>query len=343
MNRRERACFLSGIAMVIVLAVSNLMFGSVSIPPGEVWHILAGGEAARESWRYIVWESRLPQCLTALLCGASLSVSGLLLQTAFQNPLADPSILGISSGAGLGVAVVMLAAGGTAGMGSLSFAGLLPVVGGAFAGAMSVMALVLFLSTLIKDGVLLLIAGILIGYVVSSAISLLNFFATAEGVHSYLIWGLGNFGGVSMAQMPLFSLLVMSGLLLSFLLTKSLNAWLLGTRYAENLGVNIRLTRSLLLLATGLLTAVSTAFCGPISFLGLAVPHVARLALGTSNHHALLPVTLTTGAATALLCNLLCLLPGDRGLLPLNAVTPLVGAPVILYVIIAQRKLRYFQ
>jgi iron complex transport system permease protein len=177
----------------------------------------------------------------------------------------------------------------------------------------------------------------MIGYLASSAISLLNFFATAEGVHSYVIWGLGNFSGVSRSQLPLFCSLIAVGLLLALLLIKPLNALLLGTHYAENLGVDVRRTRHLLLLTTGLLTALTTAFCGPISFIGLAVPHIARLTLGTSNHHRLLPVTLLMGGATALLCNLICVLPGPAGLIPLNAVTPLFGAPVILYILIFEK------
>ena len=179
-------------------------------------------------------------------------------------------------------------------------------------------------------------------YITSSAISLLNFFATAEGVHSYMIWGMGNFGGVSLQQLPYFSIFCLAGLLLSILLIKPLNALLLGTRYAENLGVNIRRTRNLLLIATGLLTAVTTAFCGPVAFIGLAVPHISRLMLGTSNHNSLLPVTLLTGGVIALLCNLICILPGEAGIIPLNAVTPVLGAPVIIYVIVNQRKIQYF-
>jgi iron complex transport system permease protein len=268
----------------------------------------------------------------------ALAASGLLLQTTFRNPLADPSILGISSGSSLGVALVMLAGGGTLAAGSVTLTGFLSVMAGALLGAFAVMALILFLSTLIRSNVMLLIAGIMIGYLASSAISLLNFFATAEGVHSYVIWGLGNFSGVSRSQLPLYASLIAAGLLLALLLIKPLNALLLGTHYAENLGVDVRRTRHLLLLTTGLLTALTTAFCGPISFIGLAVPHIARLTLGTSNHTRLLPVTLLMGGATALLCNLICVLPGQAGMIPLNAVTPLLGAPVMLYILISQRK-----
>lgn len=333
-------CVLAGI--IVVLVAANLIFGSVDIPFRAVGRILLGGDAEKESWRFIIWESRVPQCVTALLCGAALSASGLMLQTVFSNPLADSSILGISSGASLGVALVLLAGGGSIVAGEFVLSGFLSVVAGAFAGAVLVMAVILFLSVVIKNSVMLLIAGIMIGYVVSSVISLLNFFSTAEGVHSFVIWGLGNFGGVSMAQLPGFSVVTLLGLLVAILLIKPLNALLLGTRYAENLGINIRRVRNLLLLATGLLTAVTTAFCGPIAFIGLAVPHMARLMLGTSNHNSLMPVTLLTGSAVALLCNLICILPGESGIIPLNAVTPLLGAPVIIYVIINQRKIQYF-
>ena len=259
-----------------------------------MWHILTGNEVEKASWSFIVWESRLPQAITALLCGMALAASGLMLQTTFNNPLADPSILGISSGASLGVALVMLAGAGTITAGVFTLSGFLSVIIGAFIGSMLVMGIILFFSTLIKNSIMLLIIGIMIGYITSSAISLLNFFSTAEGVHSYMIWGMGNFGGVSLQQLPFFSLVTMAGLLITILLIKPLNALLLGTRYAENLGINIRRTRNLLLVATGLLTATTTAFCGPISFIGLAVPHIARLMLGTSNHNSLLPVTMLT-------------------------------------------------
>ena len=328
--------------LILVLVAGNLFFGSVSIPAEAIVRILTGGEVEKESWRFIVWEARVPQALTALLCGAALAGSGLMLQTAFNNPLAGPSILGINSGASLGVAMVMLLGGGSLATAGITLSGFFSIVVGAFIGSMVVMGIILFFSTLIKSNVMLLITGIMIGYITSSAISLLNFFATAEGVHSYMIWGMGNFSGVSMEQMPYFATFTLAGLILAILLIKPLNALLLGNRYAENLGVNIKRTRNLLLVSTGILTAVTTAFCGPVSFIGLAVPHMARLLLGTSNHNSLLPVTLLTGSAVALLCNLICILPGESGIIPLNAVTPVLGAPVIIYVIINQRRIQYF-
>ena len=332
MNKGQR--YGIGLTVVIVLLfVANLLEGSVSIPVGDVFRILLGDEPEKASWCFIIWQSRLPQALTALLCGASLAVCGLMLQTALKNPLAGPSILGIDAGASLGVALVMLAFGGSITTASFTISGFLSVLVGAFMGAMAIMALILFLSTMIRSSVMLLIAGIMVGYLASSTISLLNFFATEEGVQSYLIWGLGNFGGVSMRQMPLFALVVLIGLFLSVLLIKPLNALLLGERYAENLGVNTWRVRNYLLVITGLLTAITTAFCGPIAFIGLAVPHMARLLLGTENHHSLMPVTILMGSVVALLCNLICVLPGENGIIPLNAVTPIIGAPVIIYVI----------
>ena len=326
------------VVLVLALAAANLYWGTVPIPADEVTAILLGGDSADSGWSFIVWESRVPQCVTALLCGAALAVSGLILQTVFSNPLADSSILGISSGASLGVALVVLAGGGSIAAGQFAFSCFLSVVAGAMAGAMVVMLAVLFLSVLIRDGVMLLIAGIMMGYLASSAISLLNFFATDEGVHSFVVWGLGSFGGVSSVQLPAFSAVVVGGLAAALLMAKPLNALLLGPRYAANLGIRVRRVRSWLLVVAGLLTAVTTAFCGPVAFIGLAVPHVARMLSGTANHRLLLPVTLLTGCAMALLCNLLCLLPGERGIIPLNAVTPVWGAPVIIYVLIRWRK-----
>ena len=329
-------------AVILLFAGCNLFFGSVDIPADAIISSLFGDEVEKASWSFIVWESRIPQTLTALLCGAALAGSGLMLQTAFNNPLAGPSILGINSGASLGVAMVMLLGGGTIATASVTLSSFFSIILGAFIGSMVVMGLILFFSTLIKSNIMLLITGMMIGYITSSAISLLNFFATAEGVHSYMIWGMGNFSGVSLEQMPYFASITLAGLFLAILLIKPLNALLLGNRYAENLGVNIKRTRNLLLISTGILTAATTAFCGPVSFIGLAVPHIARLLLGTSNHNSLLPVTLLTGSAVALLCNLICILPGESGIIPLNAVTPVLGAPVIIYVIINQRRIQYF-
>lgn len=322
---------------IIALFVINIIYGAVEIPINSIIDIFSGNDEVNESWEYIILQTRLPQALTAILCGGALAVSGLLLQTAFCNPLAGPSIFGINSGASLGVAFVMLLFGGSITAGAVSVTGFLAVLIAAFVGAVAVMAVLLFFSNLVNNNVMLLITGIMIGYISSSAISLLNFFATEEGVHSYMIWGLGNFGGVSMAQMPLFAAVTIVGLICALLLIKPLNAVLLGEQYAENLGINTIKLRNCLLLVTGLLTAVTTAYCGPIAFIGLAVPHIARMLLKTDNHRYLIPGTILSGAAISLLCNIICVLPGDNGIIPLNAVTPIMGAPVIIYVIIKGR------
>lgn len=335
--KRNVSIILLLVASIIVLFAMNLIVGSVRIPLADVCDILFDKFDGKESWKYIVMENRLPQALTAMLCGASLAVCGLMLQTAFRNSLAGPDVFGISSGAGLGVAIVMLFLGGSVSTTLFTVSGFLAILTSAFIGAIVVTMIILFLSTMVRNSVLLLIVGLMVGYVSSSAVALLNFFASEEGVKSYMVWGMGNFGGVSMDHMLLFALLCLVGIIASIFLIKPLNIMLLGTQYAESLGINIRQIRNLLLVTVGLLTAVTTAFCGPISFIGLAIPHISRLLFRTDNHQILLPGTVLTGAVIALFCNLVCYLPGELGIIPLNAVTPLIGAPVIIYVIIKRR------
>jgi len=322
---------------ILAFAALSLVTGAVRVPIRDVVDILCGHYVGRSSWHYIVLNSRLPQMVAAAMCGASLSVSGLLLQTAFRNPLAGPSVFGINSGASMGVALVMLLWGGSLHTSLVSLTGFLAVLAGAFVGAMVVMMVILLFSLVVKDSVMLLIVGIMVGYIASSSISLLNFFATDEGVRSYMMWGMGSFTGVSLDQLPLFSASTLLCLLASLLLIKPLNALLLGDSYARNLGVSIRAVRFQLLLITSLLTAISTAYCGPVAFIGLAVPHIVRLLLLTDDHRLLLPATMLCGMAVALFCNVLCVLPGERGIIPLNAVTPFIGAPVIIYVVLARR------
>lgn len=335
--KRNILLFICLATSILLLFGLNLTTGSVQIPFADIVDILCGRFIGKESWEYIILENRLPQTLTAILCGASLSVCGLMLQTAFRNPLAGPDVFGISSGAGLGVALVMLLLGGTVSTSIFTVSGFLAILTAAFVGAIAATALILFLSTLVRNSVLLLIVGIMVGYVSSSAVSLLNFFASEEGVKSYMVWGMGNFGGVSMNHIPLFSILCLIGIIASFLLVKPLNILLLGPQYAESLGISTRQIRNILLVVVGLLTAITTAFCGPISFIGLAIPHIARLLFRSENHQILLPGTVLSGAVIALLCNFICYLPGESGIIPLNAVTPLIGAPVIIYVIIQRR------
>ena len=318
---------------IVFLLLANIAWGSVNIPLHVVFHVLTHGVEVQNSaplsyapfepvdtYTYIILESRLPQVITA-----------------FRNPLAGPDVFGISSGAGLAVAIVMLALGGGISVGEYSIGGYLAILVAAFVGALLVMGIITFFSTIVRSQTVLLIVGIMIGYLASSAISLLNFFSTAEGVKSYMVWGMGSFGNVSMGEVKWFVPFAIIGLLASLLLVKPLNAMLLGEQYAENLGFNIRRLRLVLLLVTGVLTAVVTAFCGPIAFIGLATPHIARLLIGTENHRRLLPMTMLLGSAVALLCNVLCTLPADGGIIPLNAVTPLFGAPVIIYVLMKRK------
>lgn len=335
--RKETAyCILCAGALGLFF-LANLFWGAVHIPASEVWHILWGNEVGKASWEYIVWDNRLPQACTALLCGCALAASGLILQTCFRNPLADSSILGINSGASMGVAVVILFMGGSFTTDLISLSGFLLTVAAALGGAMIIITLLFFLSSILRNNMMLLITGIMISYLTSSSIALLNYQASADGVFTYMVWGLGSFGNVSLGQLPAFSALVIVGLAGALLLIKPLNALLLGERYAENLGIPIKRTRNILLWVTGLLTATTTAFCGPISFIGLAVPHLARILLRTAQHQYLMPATLLMGGALSLLCNLLCNLPGTSGSLPLNVVTPIIGAPTVIYIILKQR------
>ncbi len=323
--------FVLSLAIVFLCGV-GLVHGSVDIPLHEVWNVIFGNDVQKESWRFIIIENRLPQVITALLAGGALAVSGLLLQTAFRNPLAAPDIFGVTSGAALAVALLTLAPAVSA---SYMVSGLSSVTA-AFIGAVAVTALIWTVGKMVHNHVMLIIIGIMIGYLASSAITLLNFFATKEGVKSFAVWGMGNFGNVSMNQMPFFATVTLLATSATLLLIKPLNALLMGENYAENLGINVHRVRNILLVVTGLLTAIVTAFCGPIAFIALAVPHIARLLLQTSDHRHLLPVTIMTGCVVALLCNVLTTLPGESGILPLNAVTPIIGAPVIIYVIIKE-------
>ena len=337
-SRRERISLWGLLFLTLALFVLCLFIGSVCIPASEVLTVLTGGEPARQSWSVIVIGSRLITAIVALLSGSALAIAGLMLQTTFANPLAGPSILGVSTGSSLGVAIVMLAFGG-----ALGFVGeSLGIVLAAIAGAMLVLVLLLLFSRILNSSVMLLIVGILVGYLSSSAVSLLNFFATQEGVHSFVIWGLGSFSGVSQPRLLVFAPLALVFIALSMLMVKPLDAMLLGDAYAANLGVDVRRSRNRLLILSGVLTAVVTAFCGPIAFVGMVVPHVARLLTRSSRHLILIPATALAGADLGLLCVLLSVMPGSRGIIPINAITPVIGVPVILYVILNRHRLNLF-
>ena len=300
---------------IVVFLFLNMVLGSVRIPMSAVWHIFTGTGDEPQTWQNIIWKSRFPQALTALVAGAGLSISGLQMQTVFRNPLAGPSVLGISSGASMGVAFVVLFSGSIGGV-ALSHLGLFGEVAlsiAAVAGSLSVMALIVFASHKVKGNVTLLIIGVMIGYLANAIIGILKFFSVEEDIKTYVIWGLGS-------------------------LVKTLNLLMLGDGYARNLGLNIKRARVLVITCSGVLTAIVTAYCGPIIFLGLAVPHLCRAVFQTSDHRLLMPACLVMGASLALACNLIARMPGFEGALPVNSVTALIGAPVVASVLFRKRK-----
>lgn len=326
--------------LLFLLFALNIFCGSIDIPASDVLDVLMGRSIpGHESWSFIILENRIPGAITALLCGAALATSGLLLQTAFRNPLAGPSILGIDSGANLGVAIVLLLIGTTGTLGTFlnlsNLQGSALIVFAAMLGAMAIMFLLTIISRILKSTLMLLITGVMISYIASSLISLLQFGASEQGLQNFVVWGLGSFQGLSLERLPMFAVLILVGLVCSLLLIKPLDALLLGPEYAQNLGVKPQRMRQQLLFITGLLTATTTAFCGPISFIGLATPHIARM-MGFTTHLRLMPMTMVLGACIALLCNLLCTIP-ETTVLPINVMTPLLGAPVILWVMLKGR------
>ena len=305
-----------------------------------MWNILWGTGNESVIWQNIIWKSRVPQALTALVAGAGLSVSGLQMQTVFRNPLAGPSVLGISSGASMGVAFVVLLSGSLGGvaLSKLGFMGEIALTIAAIAGSLSIMANVVFVSQKVRGNVTLLIIGVMIGYIANAVIGVLKFFSVVEDIRAYVIWGLGSFARVSGDQMTLFICIMVVLLPLSFLLVKTLNLLLLGDAYARNLGLNIKRARLLVITCSGVLVAIVTAYCGPIIFLGLAVPHLCRGMFRTSDHRILMPASLLAGASLALVCNLIARMPGFEGALPVNSVTALVGAPVVMSVLFNKRR-----
>lgn len=319
-----------------VAFVLSLAFGSVRIPLDQVLTILLGGEPTRATWATIVNDFRLPKALTASLAGAALGVSGLQMQTLFRNPLADPFVLGVSSGASLGVALVVLSV-GAANTALLAVAGLLgnlSLVVAACLGAGAVMLLVLALAQRVQSSVTLLILGLMIGYLTSAVVSLLLYFSIAERIQAYVSWTFGSFGGVTWAQMRVLAPTICVGLLLAFILTKALNALLLGEAYARSMGLDIRRSRIGIVTSSAVLAGAVTAFCGPIAFLGIAIPHLCRSLLRSADHRVILPACALVGATAALLVDLAAQAPGTRVVLPLNAITALVGAPIVVWIIL---------
>ena len=325
---------------ILLFFFLNLLLGSVSIPAAQVCKLLFGGGAENPIWGNIILKSRLPQAVTALVAGAGLAVAGLQMQTVFRNPLAGPSVLGVSSGASLGVAFVVLLSGRIGGiaLSRLGYMGEFAMTMAAIFGALAIMALIVYVAQRVRGNVTLLIIGVMIGYVANAVIGVLKFFSAEEDVRAYVVWGLGSFARVSGGQVTAFAVIMAVLLPLSFLLVKTLNLMLLGDGYARNLGLNIRRARMSVIICSGVLVAIVTAYCGPISFLGLAVPHLCRGIFRTSDHRILMPASLLAGASLALLCNLIARLPGFEGALPVNSVTALIGAPVVAVVLFKRRK-----
>lgn len=327
---------------LIGMFLLSLAVGSVSIPLDQIVTVLLGGEAERASWTNIVLKFRLPKATTAMLAGAALGTGGLLMQTFFRNPLADPFVLGVSSGASLGVALVVLSAGTVGGalLAGFGLAGDLLLAGAAALGAGATMLVVITVASRVQSGMTLLILGLMMGYLVSAAVSLLLYFAIPERIQAYISWTFGSFSGVTWEQMPILAGGVLVGLAIALGLTKSLNALLLGEGYARSLGMNVSLTRVAIVSATAILAGTVTAFCGPIGFVGIAVPHLCRSLFSTSDHRVLLPGAMLMGAIVALVAALIAEVPGSSLILPLNAITALIGAPVVIAVILRRRNLQ---
>ena len=342
-NTRWRRWLLLGLGgLLLVLFWLSIALGSVHIPLIEVLTILTGGEAQKATWATIVLKLRLPKALTAVLAGAALSVAGLQMQTLFRNPLAGPFVLGISSGASLGVALVVLGV-GTSGASLLAGLGLLGDFGVALAaslGAALVLGLVLLVARQVNNSMTLLILGLMFGYATSALVSVLLYFSIAERIQAYISWTFGSFGSVTWSQMLVLAPTVSVALLMAHLSAKPLNALLLGETYARSMGLSVSRARLWIVTSASILAGVITAFCGPIAFLGVAVPHLCRSLFNTSEHRVLLPAVTLMGAILALVADLIAHMPGSSITLPLNAVTALIGAPVVTWVILRRKNLR---
>lgn len=343
-NQKQTAQFIFFSLSILLLGLIflNLAIGSVSIPFAVFLHFFDNQIPENEVvWRHIIFESRIPQAVTAILAGSSLGLAGLQMQTLFRNPLAGPSILGISSGASLGVALLTLGSGIGAGFIGSNVLNEIGIHLAAFIGAFFVLFIVLMAAKKVKNNASLLIIGIMVGYAVSSIIGLLNFVGQQGEVHAFVIWGLGSFANVQNNQLVLFIALIFPALVLSVLLMKPMNAMLLGESYAQNLGVNLKQVRWQLILLSGYLTAIITAYAGPIAFIGLATPHLARLLFKSSDHKRLIPAVLLIGILVALACNLLARMPFFQDVLPINVITSLFGAPLVIYLIVKRKQIGF--
>lgn len=327
--------------LIVLLFILNLWYGSVDLGWIEVWDTLILNSNANQTSNIIILQYRLPQAITAMSVGIGLSLAGLLLQTTFNNPLAGPSVLGISAGASLGVALMVLL-GGVVGIQlgvTTMILGDMAIVLAAFAGALAVLLVIIFVSGKVGNAVTILIIGIMIGYLVSAIVGTMQFFSSSEDLHAFILWGLGSFSKTSIVQSIMIFVVTFVVFVVIMLFVKPLNAMLLGQQYAISSGFNVRILQSIFILISGFLIALGTAFTGPIAFVGLAVPHIARTFFRTSNHRILIPAVVFIGAALTLGCNLISKLPGYDASLPINAVTSIVGAPIVIWIIIKGRRM----
>lgn len=328
---------------VVVFFLLSVALGSVDIPLPDILHILSGGEPREPAWQKILINIRIPRAVTAILAGSALSVAGLLMQTLFRNPLAGPSVLGITAGASLGVAVVMLAGGSIAtifAIRQLSVMGSWLIILAASIGSAVVLLLILLISVKVRDNVTLLIIGLMVGNMTIALVSIWQYFSRPEQIQDYLIWTFGSLGGVPLSQLWILGVLTLAGGGMAMLLSKSLNGLLLGENYARSMGLSVSKARIWIILSTSLLAGGITAFCGPIGFVGIAVPHLTRSLLGTNEHRVLVPGTLLMGAMLLLCCDIIAQMPGSTATLPISAVTSMVGSPVVIWVIIQRKNLQ---
>jgi iron complex transport system permease protein len=342
-SNSRRLIMIGLVILAVVFFMLDIMLGSVSIPFGEVARIVFLGESDTTAWLFIVEKIRLPKAITAILVGCGLSVSGLQMQTLFRNPLAGPSELGITAGAGLGVAAVMLTSGSTASIYAirqLGVSGSWLIVVMASLGAALVLAMVLLIAGRIKDNVILLIVGVMVGTITVSVISIWQYFSQPEQLQEYILWTFGSLGGIVQYHLYVLSGVVIVGLLIAFSSSKALNVMLLGENYARSMGLTVGKTRFIIMASTSLLTGSITAFCGPIGFVGIAIPHITRSLLGTSDHRILIPCCCLVGTVLMLLCDIISQMPGTQTVLPINVVTSLLGAPVVIWVIVSRNNLR---
>lgn len=340
MNTKYTSPFVILIALLLLCFLANISLGSVSIPITDVFNSIFG-ISENESWQYIIQNYRLPKAITAILVGSGLGISGLLMQTLFRNPLAGPFVLGISSGASLGVALVILGSGVLGG----AFATLLmskwSIVIAASLGSFLVLLAVLLVSSKVRDTMAILIIGLMFGSITTAVVSVLSYFSSAEQLQQYIFWGFGSLGNLSWSELLIFSCIYSLGLLLTIVSIKALNTLLLGENYAKSLGLNIKQSRLVIILATSLLAGTITAFAGPIAFIGLAIPHMTRQLFNTSNHKILLPAVFLFGGIIMLICDSIAQLPTSDYTLPINAITSLIGAPVVIWLLVRQRKMMF--